>query len=348
MDTIRVFITGAGSIVGQGIMKSLRLSRLPLILIAADIGPLNAALFRADEACLIPRVEDAQSLDKMLAVLRRLRPDVVMVGSEFDLTFFALHKETIERETRATVIVSPTETVRIANDKWLTAEFLRQNGLSYAPSYLPRDLSDAQEHSALFGYPVVLKPRSGTSARHVYHLETPDALMRTFAFVPNPVLQKSFAPPPDGQRLDREYSCSIFRCADGELIGPFACRRILKSGGTWVAEVAPVPELSPLLLGIAEHLPILGSLNVQLMLTKEGPVPFELNARFSGTVSVRAYFGFNEPEMAIRSYVLQERVEPPMIRSGMAISYKEDLFLEGVTATELREPFPKGQVPRWF
>jgi carbamoyl-phosphate synthase large subunit len=57
-------VTGAGSGVGQGIIKALRLSKRHLNLIAADITPLNSALFRADEALLMPKVETLASLNK--------------------------------------------------------------------------------------------------------------------------------------------------------------------------------------------------------------------------------------------------------------------------------------------
>ena len=47
-----------------------------------------------------------------------------------------------------------------------------------------------------------------------------------------------------------------------------------------------------------------GSFNIQLRLSKRGPIPFEFNPRFSGTTSIKSYFGFNEPEMFIKNYYL--------------------------------------------
>ena len=52
-----------------------------------------------------------------------------MVGSELDLEFFANNKQKLEAGTGALVVAAPMETVRIANDKWLTAEFLRTNAV---------------------------------------------------------------------------------------------------------------------------------------------------------------------------------------------------------------------------
>lgn len=345
--SVRVLVTGAGSGVGQGIIKSLRISAVPATVIAADIEPLNSGLFRADEAALIPRVESAGALARICSVLRANRVDVVMIGSEFDLTFFAAHKDEIELRTGALVIVSPLETVHIADDKWLTAEWLRRNGLPFAETVPCATLRDARRTARAWGFPLVLKTRSGTSNRHVHMIDDMRALESAFETVPKPMLQRMIARP--SSRLDREYTCSVFRCADGSLLGPFTARRTLRGGSSWAIEVVKVPKLFPLLLKIGDRLPTMGSLNIQLMIGRSGPVPFEFNARFSGTTAVRAHFGFNEPAMALQSHFLGERVAAPKIREGLALRYLEEVFVDGVLAGDLaRRRLPKGTVRPWF
>ena len=60
---IRVMVTGAGSGVGQG-PESLRLSELNLHIIAADINWFQPALYRADDALLIPRLRPSKLLTR--------------------------------------------------------------------------------------------------------------------------------------------------------------------------------------------------------------------------------------------------------------------------------------------
>jgi len=110
-------VTGAGSGVGQGIIKALKISDLPLRVISADIAPLNCGLFRTEEAVLIPRVESPGALEEIIDILTRNDVRVLMVGSEFDLEFFARNKAVIEEETSAFIVVSPEKTVEIAADK---------------------------------------------------------------------------------------------------------------------------------------------------------------------------------------------------------------------------------------
>jgi len=342
----RVLVTGAGSGVGQGIVKALRISDLPVTIVSADISPMNAGLYRTEEALIIPKVECPGALGKIIELLKENQIQVVMIGSEFDLEFFSKNQNTIQKESGARVIVSPPRTVAIADDKWLTAEFLRENNLPYAESAIPCDIESALVVACKWGFPVILKDRKGTSSRHVYIIECENELQELWSVTPNPMLQKMVDVP--SSELNNEYTCSVFKTNSGEILGPFHARRTLRGGTSWQVEVRNFPELNDLLLGIGAKLCFEGSLNIQLMIGPFGPIPFEFNARFSGTTAVRAHFGFNEPALALQSFYYGDNPEPPVIREGVAMRYHEEVFVENVSASDLTPNVNTGRVRSWF
>ena len=346
MNPVRVLVTGAGRGVGQGIIKSLKICNYPVKIITADISPFNAALYRSDEAIIIPKVEELNALPLIIKLIKESKIDVVMIGSEFDLVFFSENQEKIFMETGAVVIVSPISTISIADDKWLTAEFLKNNNLPYAESFISDSIDEIVDKAMTWGFPVIAKARRGTSSRNVFIVRSADDLIKVWSSIPNPMLQKVIDIP--SVQLNNEYTCSIFKGINGEIIGPFHAKRTLRAGTSWNIEVDSFPEIGSLLIDIGNVLEFSGSLNVQLMLGESGPVPFEINARFSGTTAVRSHFGFNEPSMALQSYYYKESLEQLMIKKGIAFRYHEEVFIDDKNADNLEPGMVKGVVKKWF
>ena len=77
-------------------------------------------------------------------------------------------------------------------------------------------------------------------------------------------------------------------------------------------------------------------------------IPFEINARFSGTTAVRSHFGFNEPCMALQSYYYKEKLKQPVIKKGMAFRYHEEVFIDEKNIDNLEPGKIKGLVKKWF
>ena len=77
-------------------------------------------------------------------------------------------------------------------------------------------------------------------------------------------------------------------------------------------------------------------------------IPFEFNARFSGTTAIRSHFGFNEPAMAVQSYLMSESVPNPVITSGTVLRYIEEVFIDNKLSHELQPEADLGLVHSWF
>jgi carbamoyl-phosphate synthase large subunit len=71
-----------------------------------------------------------------------------------------------------------------------------------------------------------------------------------------------------------------------------------------------------------------GPLNIQCRVVDGEVKVFEINPRFSGTTSIRAMTGYNEPDVLIRRHLLGETIQP-------RFPYRDALILRGLTETEV-------------
>lgn len=306
MRKINILVTGAGSGVGQSIIKALMLSKFPCEIFPADIDNLNSFMFIFKNSQLVPKVENKKkALKWYLENLKKLKIDVLLIGSEYDLNFFSRYKTQIKKKTNCEVCVANLKILKISNDKYLTQEFLKKNKLPYLKTFVPKNLKEALIYLKNFNSKIIMKPRQGTSSRDVYLIKDSTDLKDKYDKIKDPVLQEYI--PFNKKNLKDEYTCSFFSTREKNVIGPIILRRKILNGTSWITEVVKNKKIEKLILNIAKKIDNPGPFNVQLAMSKRGPIPFEFNSRFSGTTSIRAYFGFNEPLMFLKNYFQKKK-----------------------------------------
>jgi carbamoyl-phosphate synthase large subunit len=110
----------------------------------------------------------------------------------------------------------------------------------------------------------------------------------------------------------------------------------LLEGTTWRAEAGDFPVVRQEAVRIAEALRPMGPSNIQMRLDRGRAVCFEINVRFSGTTPIRARFGFNDVEAALRHYVLGEpAADLPLVTQGIALRYWNEAYPDPEAVAEL-------------
>jgi carbamoyl-phosphate synthase large subunit len=308
----KIMVTGAGSLLGQGIIRCLK-SSLSLArghyVVALDPQPdLAVGCHWADCARRIPMASEESYLDALLETIDAERPDIVMIGTDAELPILAKYRNDIEVDHSTKVLVSSPAVVSVANDKYQTYVWMGANGFN------PPDTAEYIGGVIHLDYPVVVKPRHGGRSRGV-------------TVVPP---RESFKPSPDVLHVIQEYIDGPEYTAGavyfGGEVATIVMRRDLRDGNTYRAWVEPFLELNAKVAEWTLALKPWGPCNFQFRVDANGePRCFEINARFSGTTPFRMLAGFNEVEMCI-DYVMRGRpIRQPNIKPMTILRYWNEM-----------------------
>jgi carbamoyl-phosphate synthase large subunit len=328
---MKVAITGAGGAVGQSIMKALSIASLPVDLFPVDIQAMSAGLYRGVEGTVLPAAEKPDALAVWAEWIGTQGINVLFPGSDHDLIPLSRVRDDWAKRGLCHVLVSDVDPVLACRDKAESCLRLAAAGIPTPRSIWDVSLKDALEWARANGWPVVIKPRDGFASRGLHIVSNDEEFRFFYSRVAKPIVQEYL-------NLDgaiEEFTCAVFVDCHGEPVGTFMSRRDLSAGTTYRAEVNSWPDIHEMLCAIGKVVRPRGVLNVQLRRTERGPVPFELNIRCSGTAAIRAHFGYNEPEMMLRHYVLGEQLVAPEPRRGFAFRYWNEVFVEDVSRDDL-------------
>lgn len=324
--SIRVAVTGVGNPLGQNIFKALEMSSLPLQLYALDANPFSAGFF-CGVPVLCPRADADGYVEELIAFLRREDIKAVFFGTEAEPAILRPHRARIETESGAVLMLNDPAVLAIADDKYLTARALAEAGLDHPASAAAEDDASVEALVAQCGFPLIAKPRKGSAARGLARIRNAGEL--AVQRRPGVVIQECLLPD------HAEYTVGIYRCRDGSVAATTVIRRDLDFGLTYRGIIRHDDAIAAYAERVAAALNAIGSCNVQLRLTGRGPVCFEVNPRFSSTTPVRAHFGVNEPELALREYVLGETLPRLKARPGAVLREWREIYLEEAEAEQM-------------
>ena len=318
---MKIVVTGAGAVLGQGIIKSLRSATLPSHIVALDPNPLSAGLHWSDSSHLIPMATDDEYENRIEAILDVERPDAVLVGTDVELAIFSKKRAEWEQRFKTHILVSPENVIEIADDKYQTAQFLEQHKLSNPKSVKAEDADALRQLVEEIGFPLIVKPRRGARAVGVSKVNNQIELEDTIKGRHDLVVQQMAGAD------DQEYTAGVL-FFDNRVQASIVLRRDLRDGNTYRAYSGNFPDYEKYVHELADALKPHGPTNFQFRVDAHGvPRLFEINARFSGTTPMRALFGFNEVDLCLRKLILGEEITPPVIRHGTVIRFLEEQFL---------------------
>ena len=281
-----VLVTAAGGSGAVDVVRSLRAAGRYRV-VAADVAEYSAGFAFADARYVVPMGADPAFEGAAREILRRERPAFVVSSVDEEIPVF--HR--LAAEADGTRVLTPRpEFCRLAHDKWECTRALEEAGVPVPRTYLAGDVPGDV-------YPAVVKPRTGRGSRGVAYPESPAELaeyLRTAPGVPSDyIVQQRIA--------GAEYTVSAVVALGGPLLAVVPKEVLVKKGITHAAVTRDVPAIDEVCRRIQERLRADGPFNVQLMLSPDGvPYVFEVNPRFSTTVSLTMGAGVDEVDAIIR------------------------------------------------
>lgn len=318
MCKIKVIITGAGALLGQGIIRTLKRSTLNVHIVAVDPSPFAAGLYWVDSAHLIPYAKDLKYIDQFKKIIRLEKPDAILVGTDIELPIFAKYRDTLEKEFNTHVLVSNSRVIAIADDKYLTYNFLRDAGFDYPETCLP-----GGENALLsrVGFPLVVKPRIGARSVGVHIVNDKSTLSKLLEKKDKLVIQECVG------SSTEEYTASAL-VFNGKCEASIVMRRELRDGNTYRSYVGEYNELNDKIRILGETLNPYGSVNFQFRIDDGRLKVFEINSRFSGTTPLRACAGFNEVELCLRRILWDETIIQPHIEKMTILRHWSETIIK--------------------
>lgn len=314
---MKILVTGAGEILGQAAIKSIKASHFNPKIIALNASPYGAGLYWADQHYIIPRADEISFKDEIRDILAIERPDLIIIGTAHEYSVFADMREEIENEYNTKVLVSSRRVIDLAADKWSTHLFLKENKLDHPEACLP-----GSEESLIdkVGFPLIVKPRIGSGSVGVVRVQSLKELEIALSNISHPIIQECVG------TEDEEYTAGVV-VFNGKALSSIAMKRELRHGNTSIARAEAYSEVNAYLEKIAEKLDAHGPINLQYRLVDNRVKLFEINARLSGTSHFRTLSNVNELEICISYLLNQVELTQPEIRPAHIVRYYDEVVL---------------------
>lgn len=317
-----ILVTGAGALLGQGILRLLQISNFPKKIFTADPDPRSTGHWLGDYAITIPKAIDEDFITAIEKIVFEHNIDAILIGTDVELKKLAEVKDSFLKQYNCKVIVSSTKIISIANDKFLTSKFLEQNGFPYAKSVMATNKEQMLQLKEEVGFPLFAKPIDGARSIGLVKIHNLEELLALYDENSKLVVQQ-YLPDVLGEFTS---GCIV---VEGKCKAITTLRRDLRDGNTYRAyRDEDSTKYDGLIMKIAEKLAPDGPANFQFRILNGEPVIFEINGRFSGTTPLRHFFGFNEVEALLKFYLFNEEIIAPELKNGIVFRTWSDFFIE--------------------
>lgn len=335
---------------GEQILKALRLADSSrYYIIGADAQPECPQFALVHERVTLPLANDPSYVTALLQSCERFKVRALFHGCEPELKQFSANRDLITQRG-IFLPINPDAVIRTCMNKEATNRQLASLGFR-APRFVCA--SSRSELERVDWFPVVVKPSvGGGGSANVYIAQNSTELTALADYIGLEAIADNFLIQEYVGTPEEEYTVGVLHDMDGNYLNSIAVRRLLSgqlnirtsvpnrsgrrelgarlviSSGVSHGYVGRFPDVTAQCKEIAAAIGAKGPINIQCRLVDGEVNVFEINPRFSGTTSIRAMVGYNEPDVLIRRHLLGEDIQ-------VDFPYEEALVLRGLVESRV-------------
>ncbi|MEK7866794.1 MAG: ATP-grasp domain-containing protein [Planctomycetota bacterium] len=315
-----ILVTGVGAIIGYGIVKSLRRSKLDCRVVGMDLLKDAYGGFLADHFAQAVPADSDEYVPFLRGLVAAQQIDLIIPGCEQDLYSLWEHRHQVP--TR--IVLNNDLCIRLSRNKLDTYRYFSQIDAPFAIPTL-HDCTYAECVSRL-GSPFILKLASSYASKGLQIIHSAEEFERHVAEVgaSRCIYQRRVG------NDEEEYTVGAFGDGRGSYFDSVILRRRLSREGAtqvavWVEQDHAVTDCVD---SIFSTLKPVGPTNIQIRVEDGRAYLLEINPRISSTCSIRTAIGYNEPEMCVRYFLLGEACGVAPKRALKAVRYIEDHLID--------------------
>jgi carbamoyl-phosphate synthase large subunit len=288
---IRVIVTAAGGDLGQAVVKCLRIGSRDYEIHGCDMQTDVTGTLFLEHFHKLPSAGDASYVSRLDSLCREHQIAAVIPCSELEISRLCALDSHPTLPGGARIVSQSSQINAIYGDKLKCFE--RLDG-----KVRLADFSDAKERAVAqrfidsHSFPLCMKERVSSGNKGVIILKTAEEFSYEWPHFRQPLLQAFI----EGENL--EYSIGVFTHEAETRIISYR-RRLDRLGCSWFAELDQPQEVIDYCRQIASVVNAQGSINIQLRVSRSGPLLLEINPRFSSLAAARAACGFNDVEWSV-------------------------------------------------
>jgi len=269
-------------------------------IIAGDCSDTAPALYFADKACQLPRIDNPDYIQAIIDICNAESISLIVPTIDTDLLLLAQNKEKIEQETNSRLLISDSKVIEICRDKINTQNFLESNQFG-----VPKMYTEVEMQQSDLEFPLFIKPKSGSSSINAFKVNDCKELQTYLSLIDEPIVQQFM----EGE----EYTVDVFLDFDSQVISIVPRLRIAtRSGEIAKGRIVKDQEIIEDVRKLMDVLKPIGHITVQLMKTQKGIEYIEVNPRFGGGAPMSIQSGADSCENLFR------------LLAGEQLTYNED------------------------